>query len=353
MTLQEIRPHGVHRTGLGLALVAALTAAGCSSRQTVQSQLIEESPNSPEAEPGGLAYSLPKSVVTVRGEQDANGAVTYTITGAIVPDANARFRLRHVVSGWTDDDLNLQVDRNGLLTSGRSSITDRRAEVVVQLARSAGAIVGSLPGPFSAPIEPPRRRESPYPFTRILQVHELESGTDLPDGSRIALHQPLVAASAPVRRTPPQCGFSICYRIAVHATAEISRPGRPATQFGIVLVNPYHIEGVDLRSAPLVARTDTLTFDSGLLTGRAVTVPSTAVAVASVPYNVLRGFFSAFGELLTIRVNNTNSEAGLITAQTAILNNTRTQIEAERALQATRSQGQQAAPAIVGLGPSP
>jgi hypothetical protein len=122
-------------------------------------------------------------------------------------------------------------------------------------------------------------------------------------------------------------------------TARIAPRGsgpNAGTDFPLVVVNPYRTEGADLRGAPLVARVNNLTFEYGLLTGLAVTQPSTIVAVASVPYNVIRGFLSAFGEILTLRVNNYNSEASLVAAQTTLINNMRSNIEAEQSLRMAR-----------------
>jgi hypothetical protein len=72
------------------------------------------------AEKGGIVYSLPKTVITVKGEKEDQKPATYTITPSIVPDQRARYRLRYASSAFTEDELNLGVDSNGLLTTTKA-----------------------------------------------------------------------------------------------------------------------------------------------------------------------------------------------------------------------------------------
>lgn len=338
-------------------LAAALMVTGCGYRQTVISQPVADSPDAGPADPGGVVYSLPMSLVTIRGELK-DGVVTYTPSVSIVGDPAAQFRLRHIASGWTDDDLNFSVGTSGLLSSSRATLTDRRAEFAVQIARSIGAGMASGVGALSGGRGAGATRPDPaaYPFTTVLGVGELLDGAVLPDGARVTMVSPPQQLRPPPRSEAPACAFSVCYRSVVPVTlAIVPRGGRleAANRFSVTLVNPHRIEGINLLGAPLVTRTTSATFENGLLTGSSVVMPSTAVAAARIPYDVIKAGLSAFGEILSVRVTNTNSQAELIAAQTSILNNTRAQIDAQRQLNDARAQAGGAGPAVMGVGTTP
>lgn len=61
------------------------------------------------------------TVVSVTGTMDSNNVVTCAIFPAILPDPRARYRLKVVNTAWADEDLNLGVDNNGLLTSTKAN----------------------------------------------------------------------------------------------------------------------------------------------------------------------------------------------------------------------------------------
>ena len=337
------------------SLAAALLLSACGYDRTVISQPATQLPTEGPQEPGGMVYALPKSLVTIRGELK-DGVVTYTPSVSIVSDPTARFRLRHVASGWTDDDLNFTVGTNGLLSSSRATLADRRAEVAVQVARSIGAVGGAVIGRMTVDqrAQPPGRAPSPYPFTTVLEVEELLRGGELPDGARLAVLSAL--PPPPPQSEPGTCPFSVCYRTVVPVTFAIVPPRgtvERASRFNLAVVDPQRTEGIDLRGAPLVTRTTSVTFENGLLTGTSVVMPSTAVAAARIPYDVIRAGLGAFGEILTLRVNNTNSQAELIAAQTSMLTNTRAQIDAQRQLNEARTQAGGAGPAVIGVGTAP
>lgn len=95
---------------------ALLAAAGCSGPIAVSEPAA--GPAAAAGEPGDLVYALPMTLVEVAGSRDAKGVVTYAVTPHLVPDPDARFRLRYQPSAWQDDGLSVTVDTSGLLNTG-------------------------------------------------------------------------------------------------------------------------------------------------------------------------------------------------------------------------------------------
>lgn len=218
--------------------LACLMTASCEDR-VVSSQPITGSPlDTRLGEAGGLIYSLPKTIVSVTGSQDAHGQVTYGITPTIMPDSRARFRLRYAASSFSDDSVDLQVDKNGLLTSTKGDITDRTGAIVAVLAKTAAAVAFPPPGAAAPPGAAPKP-PSPYPFTVIYELEDLGS-VRLPDGAQFALSPWASDRTVPV---PTECDYSVCFRGVEPIKGTITL-GTRRTDFAFIGINPFRIEGL-------------------------------------------------------------------------------------------------------------
>ena len=320
---------------IAAAILAGTFLAGCTSRIVV-SEPQAAAPSAGLGEPGGLVYSLPKTIVTVEATQDAGGKISYKITPAIVPDASARYRMRFTSTGLTDDDIKLAVDDNGLLTTTTAAVTDQSAEVIVALAKTAATLAGS---PFASGALPPKQKKqtaAAYPFTQVLTLEEMARGTPLYDG-RVIRADLGVDIAAP----PAVCAFSLCYRTSILVRGSIhDGSANVGSDFTFIGVDPSHTEGIDLRVAGLVKRTNTVSIKSGIAFGDGIQQDSTVLAAANLPLKVVKAILSAPQDLLTIRVQNLTQQGSLIQQQTAVLNDQVALLNARKALQAA-----QAAPA--------
>lgn len=205
----------------------------------------------------------------------------------------------------------------------------------MQLARAAGiAAAVANPRATSRTSGPGRVRAQAYPFTVVLRPEQILDGQDLPDGARITAGPASLAVAPPP--AAPDCAYSLCYRGVVPLVARISLDGQ-RREVSIAVVDRSRTEGVVLRSAGLVERKDDMTFASGLLTTYSVTKPSTALAVAALPADVLKACFGAISELLTIRVTNQTAAADLAQQQARLLLQQQAVIEAQRGLDAARA----------------
>jgi hypothetical protein len=344
---QATSPMRRRRTGI-VTLLTGTMLAGCGSRIVV-SEPQSLPADSRNGEPGGLVYSLPQTIITVDGARDDKGQVTYTITPTIMPDAAARYRLRFTSTGFTDDDLNLGVDANGLLTSGTATITDQTPAIIVALAKTAATIV--QPSPFAAMTAPATKpAASPYPFHMVYTLDAFLRNPRLPDQRHVAIE----GAGLELSRPAPNCAFSVCYRTPVLLRGRIvdTRGQDVGAHFAFLAIDPSSTEGIDIRGAALVKRTDTVTFTNGIAVGNAIKQDSMVLAAANLPLDVIKAILSAPAELLTLKVNNVTDQANLVQQQANLLTQQAALITAQKTLQQTQS-GAAVGGAVTGTGTSP
>jgi hypothetical protein len=340
-----------------VAFLACVAAGGCTYRivlsqdaskdAAAQPDALTGSANSAKAERGGLVYFLPMTLIAVSGEIK-DEVVKYTVTPTIVPDPRASYRLRYVPGSATDDDLGLSVDKNGLLSGAtKANITDRTGDIIIALAKTGAAGQTSTATP---PDEPVRDADA-YPFTVIYDVDTFVKGVTLPDNSTITVEQKWLPQQGGYI---PPCTYSVCFRTVIPIHAHLTN-GTRKNDFAFVAINASQTEGIDLISANLVARTNNLTFESGLLTTVAINQPSTTLAIVNLPLAVLKAILSVPAELLTIKIKNVQAEADLLKAQADVLAQAKALVDAQQALQNARNQAAGAARStpVVGTGSSP
>lgn len=331
----------LRQASLKSMMAAAIFLAGCGELRTISAPLTEDPTAARNgAEPGGLVYGLPHTVLRIEGKLEGTPPrVTYTITPIMLADPNARFRTRFNPSGWDDNTLDVTVNAEGLLTSGSAAITDQRGAIVVEAARLAGQVGGAgLQGLRDQRTPTP---PSPYPFSVTYTADQLasDSGQALPDMATIRLSPPPREATA--ASTPPRCDLSLCYRPMTTVFGEISRPRSPsvlANRFALSIVDTSRVEGVQLVGAALVTRGNTLTFNNGVLTRHQIDQPSSALALARMPTKALEAFTTALSGALTVRVQQATSDVQLVQQQTALLEARVKLLQAEQALQAAVAQ---------------
>jgi hypothetical protein len=341
--------------GLALFLVlASLILPGCTYR-LVESQPMLETTETPGADRGGLVYSLPMTIISVTGTIDAGGKISYAITPTLVPDTRARYRLKYHASGATDDVVGFTVDKNGLLTTGKGDATDRTGDIVVAVAKTIAAVQASPSARTPTPADetPP---SEPYPFSVILTIDDLMNrrAIELPDGAVLTVDDKWIPRAEMTAN--PKCTYSVCFRTVFPLKATITE-GQGSSrihEFAFVAVNPYHVEGIDLRSAALVARTNSVTFETGLITGVTINQPSTTLAIVSLPLTVLKAILAVPAELLTLKIKNVESEASLAKAQADVLAQMKAVLDAQQALQKAKDAAAAAKPApVAGAGSAP
>jgi hypothetical protein len=311
----EFRAGLLATTRATFVITSWLLIAGCAQYQIVTSEpTAGPPPKLDSAEPGGLVYSLPQTLVQVTATQDSDTrVVTYTVTASTLPDPRAKFRLRFSPSGETDNTLDLKVDSNGLLTSTTANITDRTGDIVVAI---ASTIAAAARLPLSAPqgLPPPvAPAPSIYPFTEYFALDELLTEKTLNDNARIKIEK--LNDSGAVKPPDQSCTYSICYRSLIPVVGTIIS-GAYRTQFYFPAIDTSRTEGISLKSAALVARTNTVEFSNGIATHVAISQPSTNLALASLPLTVVKAIMTS---LFTLNISYINDQQALLQAQTALL----------------------------------
>lgn len=148
--------------------VSCLIATGCTPVQIVNSQNAADPGTAGTAEPGGLVYFLPQTLVQIVATQDKDTkVVTYTPSAMIVPDPRAKYRARFTPSPDADNVVDLKVDANGLLTSTSANITDRTGDIITALAKT---VASAIPPPAAAPVAKGPEQPAQYPFTQVFFV---------------------------------------------------------------------------------------------------------------------------------------------------------------------------------------
>jgi hypothetical protein len=318
---------------VALFLLTAFALAGCAQPIVASDPLSQAGhPASTDQEAIGAVYSLPMTVVTIGSSVDAQGHQTYTITPSILPDNSARFRLRYIPTSLSDDSVTLSVDQNGLLSSVVANSTGRQGDIVVALATTAASVATlggagipmlapmmAAPGaPGSPPPPPPPAPKCSKTFTVVFDLDQLSEGQTLPDCSNAVIDWRRAAPLA-TDTTPVKCDYSVCYRALTTVTLMIMTDAQ-VKQAKFVAADPNLVEGVNLDSAPFVARTHNVTFSSGLLTSAVLNDPSVALAVANLPMTVIKALISAPGALTSVQVTNVQDQTSLLTAQAALIN---------------------------------
>ena len=310
-------------------VAGCLILAGCTY-QIISSERVGEAATKGEAEPGGLIYSLPETVVKVSASQaSGGGAVTYVVTALITPDPRERYRLRFAPSGQTDNTIDLKVDANGLLTSATANINDRSGDIVVAVASFAASLAPS-PGArleMAAAAQP----AVAYPFDQYISFDQLANRkvVQLWDGATLSIETESLEVW-PVSKVPDHpvdCTYSVCFRSVIPVVVTISRGEQNRTQFYFPAIDKTRTEGIDIHSASLVNRTHTLEFANGVVTRVNIVQPSTNLALAQLPLQVIQAVMKS---LFTLNISYANAEQNALAAQTNLL----TAIQALQAAQA-------------------
>lgn len=323
-----------------LAMSLLLSPAACNP--VGSSQNAELASNAEGGESGGLVYALPMTALRVEAKRDGQ-AVTYTVSTSIVADPSARYRFRYAPSAFADNSMDIQVNAAGLLSSDSATdVTDRTGDIVVRLARTAGALVGQLEMRNELRT-PPAPRLARYPFEQTFFIRSQPGQLVLLDEVRLEIEfAPGQTAPRSTTRLSngtelTACGYSLCYRVARPALLHFKRNNTIISTRLITIVDPDSLEGINLNTAPLARRTNTLTFVDGLPTRMRSNQNSTALAAVSLPLDAFTAFLGGITDGLTPRTSVARAQAAIIQAEAERLNAQRALIEAQRSLAETRA----------------
>lgn len=327
-----VRRGGYRRVSLA-AIAALLLLTCCTSNSLVESVHIQ---GGDAAVQTGQHYFLPKSVikVSVWGVSPKNGkwrtdeekASSFAVIEGdpvVVPDTRYLMRIDNKFSSSSSDIVQIDTDANGLLTKVDASSDDQTGKIFVNLAKIAKGIlqVGAAFGAGAKAetggvlrrdtlVIDPLSDEGRAAFARIRDDY----------GVHLAI-RPLSNCPDVVPLTAQTCAFTetcrrqgVCFRpqlpyVLVIDKAGVRRKkgaGSEVVKVGrleetLLLTNEAPIFCYPVLRTQFVKRATTLTFTDGILTSARTEKPSQALALATIPIDILKEIVSIPASLLTLR----------------------------------------------------
>ena len=320
-----------------VASTLAVCLASCSER-TLTSRSVDDV-HTAVGPVAGLSYHLPRGIVPITIGPGANGSVITITQGGtqMIPDRHAKYLAEWHESGFSDDTFSVTVDKNGLLASINSDVTDRTPDIakkIIEIATDAVLAAASQQPPDASTkitncqaslLVDPFSQPSISHANRALSGCKLRLAVTFPDGGKFPSFKSAADEQAFLRDGDLEnrdCSGSICFRPVVPVTIRISGPvvntAVDATLLAIV-PDVRTVASYDLRRGACIERNSTLTFDGGVLTKADLKKPSEVLACLEIPLAIAKAFATVPGQLLTFKVNQTTSEASLLQQQRNVI----------------------------------
>lgn len=342
----------ISAAGVVFGLSGCTTIVGSASSQTEKS---------------GVAYMLPKSLLPVE-LTESSGAFVFSVKAPeLLGDSSRQFVLTRSGNSFSSDNVQVTIDAaSGLLDAVKVDSTD---ETLVVVSKIAGIFAQESGGVGSAqnlvfrglldPSEDPRHinqqiNDAVHNYLRTRQrlacaeeaeVEECKSinklGLLISSGSfRIEVARPSVMgvtrkASSAVEAIAVSssgtledgvvtladeeklCRTGICYRINQNFTVTLFGPDGTSNSVSAALPNasPTYVLPVD--RWPFVKNSHDIKLQSGVLKSVTTDRPSSALALASAPLNVVKAGFQTIGEVVQLKIDLSGKEKALADAEIA------------------------------------
>ncbi len=338
--------------------LAAFALTGLAACQSVTSQHVDFTSGRVM---DGLQYAAPKALMTVK--LVAYGAdVHLTISQPfLVGDPAATFALTASSGLFADERYLFVVNPETRLLTYINSVSDgQAAKILVNLARSIGAIQGATTTPGDESADAGSSRVTPVtlystvidPFdfagcdfavacelTKLNQTLRQRAMAffqcDLPQPADVAAQcqrlktnenyfsvtiDPLFTITTPkgeaVRSAPPSaCTSSICYRAPAPYLIGVHVAGVSDNSAVIMMPNESPIMSMTLPAGVFASAKSRVELVHGMPATITVRRESELAAVTAVPISIIQAFFGAVGEVFRLRVNYDNSTVNLLQAE--------------------------------------
>lgn len=314
------------------------------------------------------AYSLPKALVPIEVIASDAGVSVLAREPILTPDADQTFRLQYSPSALAGDDLKIEVDPStGFLKTSTIITQDQTAQIVTDLAKGFTGLAESQPTTGSDPLQTAgaemiaRLFLDPGANTDSVRAkineqltaykqHALASGKCKsnpkskdqikPAICTLDLTPDMVFLETPKMTRAPlagaaRCQKGLCYRQNRPQSLQLRAPNGKLVETVLLIPNGAPIESVAISRSAFVKKETTTTFENGFLISHQVKKPSEAAELAKLPFSAGKAALSAVGEVVQLKLDVTNKEKELITAEKEKLN---AQAEAAKAAQALKDE---------------
>lgn len=276
--------------------IAIATLSGCSA---VNSYGVTSNYASDNTQKAGT-YFLPKHLLKVT-LKSVSGAKMVELASTPIQDRALELEAGLALSPLSDDDITVSFDKDGLLAGVTSTLTDKTAEILVEVAK---LIVQFRDAATTAPILQEVSFD-PFDFDKAIEANrdlrkegvcvEVEVFPDVwspgcGKWSRGLSYGSTDQVSTPL---PPRVAPGIYYRRPAHLMVHVVQNGRTTRLLPLPFANGSPVFRIDIRRSIFVTRKTTIVFEAGALKSVQVDKKSEALAIAQFPAKIIKVFADA------------------------------------------------------------
>lgn len=300
-----------------------------------------------------------------------------------IPDRSAGYVIDYDESIWSSDKLVIDITSDGLLDKINFKAKDQTGEIILKVVEAvietAKAVISF--GPAATPeaktaaseeekkclkfrykaLSPVTALESIFDpqdsddeeringdITQIIAAARVaKTYRDLPlkvERPRKSLQVDIISSLVSDKNTPPtvsaeerqsvssSCKEGICYRPAEPFHFVIKEDDREIHRQTRLLPVQNRIAHIDISRAALVEKITVIDFENGMLKQVDIQKPSEALAIASLPVEILKAIVAIPAELIQLKIDTTDRDQKLIDAQKNLIESQRQLLETEQKL---------------------
>lgn len=264
-----------------------------------------------------------------------------------VPDPNQQFVLNYKASALSEDDINIQVNDNGLLQKVSATVEDKTGAVILKLLETGKNIAKftaiSTPAPDNAiydvifdPFDPSARAHV------LRDLERLEGGPYSFELKSLGATSDFKGSSSESTRVSHR--FSgVAFRPRLAYDLVLKRQNKTERIETVLLPNEAAILTFPITRSAFVKKVTDLTFKDGILTEVKINKPSEVLAVADIPLEISKALVSLPGEIVQLKIDTTKSKGALADQQLSALNSEEALRKRVREVQQTRKEDVQQA----------
>jgi hypothetical protein len=343
-----------------LGLMLSFATAGCL--QVVETIPIEVGalPYGPTCHSSFGAYYLPRALLRVKANAatDATTLATDSLELGLnmVGDRNQVFCLDYLAQSNSEDKITVQRDTNGLLKTISSNVIDRTPEIAAKLIETGEDLAIAAARSAAVPIVAGDKADlefDPFNWDELMAVKRalrrfgfcvyiegysfhlgsrdpgeaLAAGQAWCNQANPGRPQPLTDEFASLPVSPEVMNSGVLYRPNVTYKIVILRRTDPGSRDPWTLFQTKRLDmpnispvlSVGIERAVFTSRKTALNFNKGVLTDVAIEKKSELVGFVSIPLAAAKAIVDVPGQIVTIRLTDTNNKTALLAAQTQLI----------------------------------
>lgn len=297
-------------------LVVATLTLGCSMVATSSKEILNKSET---LKTTGAYYFLPSGKIHIQVlKGDSDYALKFVET-ILVPDHSEVFLLDYKNSAVSDDTLTIKLTPDGLLSKVETKAADKTGEIIIKLAEVGKEVAKAAAYVSSVGEKPEVIRDLTFSSS---DVNAINAELAKIPGANLQINlDPLASLASTI--TGESKG--ICFRPQTPFKLGFVKNNELIEQRILLLPDRAPRVCMPLERAPFVSKVTNLSFEKGILTEVHIEKPSEALAFMEIPLSIAKMLASLPAELLQLKINYSNREKELATAQKA-------ELEAKQAL---------------------